>query len=97
MSSREHILELLRQAKSDVEGQYHVRTMALFGSYSRNEQTEDSDVDLLVDFDEPISGLTFVRFADTLEERLGLHVDVVPADAVKPRYRQHIQKDLVYV
>jgi len=66
MSSREHILELLRQAKSNVERRYHVRTMALFGSYSRNEQTEGSDVDLLVDFDEPISGLTFVRFADAL-------------------------------
>jgi len=97
MHSREHILTLLRQAKPDVEKQYHVRTMALFGSYSRNEQTETSDVDLLVDFSEPPSGLTFVNFAEAMEERLGMRVDVVPADAVKPRYRQSIQGDLVYV
>ena len=97
MHSRARILESLRQIKPEMERQFHVREMALFGSYSRNEQTEASDVDLLVDFTETIGGLAFVRFADTLEARLGLRVDVVPADAVKPHYRQHIQKDLVYV
>ena len=97
MISREHVLNLLRQAKPDVEKQYHVSSMALFGSYSRNEQTEASDVDLLVDFSEPIGGFAFVDFADALEARLGLRVDVVPADAMKPRYRESIQGDLVYV
>jgi predicted nucleotidyltransferase len=97
MFSREHILQLLRQVKPDMEKQYHVRSMALFGSYSRNEQTGDSDVDLLVDFAEPISGFAFVDFAETLEARLGLSVDVVPAGGIKPRYREYIQGELVYV
>jgi len=97
MFSREHILELLRQVKPDVEKQYHVRSMALFGSYSRNEQTEASDVDLLVDFAEPINYVAIGRFAETLEARLGLPVDLIPADALKPRHHKVIQEDLMYV
>jgi len=97
MFSREHILNLLRKAKTDLGRRYHVRSMALFGSYSRGDQTEKSDVDLLVDFDDGITGSALVDFAETLETWLGLPVDVIPADGMKPRYRDYIQKDLVYV
>jgi len=97
MFSREHILEQLRRAKTDLGQQHHVRSMALFGSYSRNEQTADSDVDLLVDFDDGITASILFDLTDNLEARLGLPVDVVPADGVKPRYREYIQKDLINV
>ena len=97
MFSREHILEQLRLAKADLGQQYNVRSMALFGSYSRNEQTDASDVDVLVDFSVTPSGFTFVDFAESLEARLGLPVDVVPADALKPRHREFIQEELAYV
>jgi predicted nucleotidyltransferase len=50
-----------------------------------------------VEFDKPISGLTFVRLADDIERKVGMTADVVPADGVKPRYRNVIQKDLIYV
>ena len=96
MFSREHILEVLRQAKTDFGQRHHVRSMALFGSYSRNEQTEGSDVDVLVDFDDGVTASMLIRFTDKLEARLGLPVDVVPADAIKPHYREFIQKDLVH-
>ena len=82
--------------KSDLAKKYHVRSLALFGSYSRGEQTEESDVDILVEFDKPISGLTFVSLADTIERQMGMPIDVVPADGVKPRYLSFIQKDIVY-
>jgi predicted nucleotidyltransferase len=97
MFSREHILNLLGKAKTDLGRRYHVRSMALFGSYSRNEQTEKSDVDLLVDFDDGMTFSKLIRFSDNLEKRLGLPVDVIPADGIKPHYRDFIQKDLVYV
>ena len=97
MFSRDHILGLLRQAKTDLGQRHHVRSMALFGSYFRNEQTEKSDVDLLVDFDDGITFSILIDFADTLEERLGLPVDVIPADGIKPHYREYIQKDLINV
>ena len=53
-------------------------------------------MDVLVDVD-PSIGLDFVDLAETIERRLGIKTDVVPADGVKPRYRAYIQKDLVYV
>ena len=56
--------------------------MALFGSWSRNEQTETSDVDILVDVD-PSIGLRFVALAERLESLLDQHVDVVSSRAVK--------------
>jgi len=97
MFSREHILEVLREAKPDLERQWNVRSMALFGSYARNEQTEASDVDVLVEFSKPIGGFAFVDCAEALEKRLGLPVDLVFADSVKPHYRESIEEDLVHV
>ena len=97
MSSRENILDLLRRAKPDMERQYHVRSLALFGSYARNEQTEASDVDVLVEFSKPIGGFAFVDCAEALEARLGLRVDLVPADSVEPYFQKNIQEDIVYV
>lgn len=96
MKTKESILQTLRSMKSDLAKEYHVRSLALFGSYSRGDQTEESDVDILVEFETPISGLTFVSLAETIERKMGLPVDVVPADGVKPRYLNFIQKDLVY-
>jgi len=97
MKTKDSILQTLRGMKSDLASQYHVRSLALFGSYSRGDQTEQSDVDILVEFDKPISGLTFVRLAEDIERKVGMATDVVPADAVKSRYRNVIQKDLIYV
>lgn len=96
MQTRETILETLRDLKPELTAKYKLRSIALFGSYARGEQTSDSDVDVLVDVD-PIIGLGFVDMAEAIEARLGIKTDVVPADGVKPRYRAFIQKDLVYV
>jgi hypothetical protein len=97
MKKREDILTALQSMKPDLATKYHVRSLALFGSYSRGDNTGDSDVDILVDFEQPISGLKFVQLADDIESCVGLSADVVPADGVKPRYLDVIQKDLIYV
>ena len=96
MLTRETILEALRDLKPELKAKYKLRSIALFGSYARGEQTSESDVDVLVDVD-PGIGLGFVDLADTIEARLGVKTDVVPADGVKPRYQAFIQKDVVYV
>ena len=96
MQTRENILAALREIKPAMAMRYKLRSMALFGSYSRGDQTPESDVDVLVDVD-PAIGLDFIDLAETIERRLGVKTDVVPADGVKPRYRAVIQKDLVYV
>jgi predicted nucleotidyltransferase len=97
MKTRDDIIAKLREIKAELVRQYGVRQLALFGSYARNEQKESSDIDVIVDFEKPISGLRFVSLAETIEAALGLRADVVPADGIKPRYFEFIGKDLVYV
>ena len=70
--------------------------MALFGSWARNEQTETSDVDILVEVD-PSIGLRFVTLAERLESLLEQHVDLVSTRAVKPSLLKQIQAELIDV
>jgi predicted nucleotidyltransferase len=96
MKTREEILAGLGAAKSELQERFRVRTLALFGSYARNQQTERSDVDVLVEVD-PSIGLGFVTLAEELERRLQERVDLVSSRAVKPSRRRLIEPDLIYV
>ena len=69
MKTREEVLRILGGAKKDLGARYQVTRIALFGSYARAEQREDSDIDILVDV-EPSIGLRFVALANELEELL---------------------------
>jgi predicted nucleotidyltransferase len=70
--------------------------MAIFGSYSRGENNAASDLDILVEFNDKI-GVEFIDLADEMEEILGLKVDLVSKNGVKPKYLQSITSDLIYV
>jgi predicted nucleotidyltransferase len=96
MKTREELLAGLGAAKLELQKRFPVRTLALFGSYSRNQQTEQSDVDILVEVD-PSIGLGFVTLAEELERRLQERVDLVSSRAVKPNRRRLIESDLIYV
>jgi predicted nucleotidyltransferase len=96
MNEKGVILSKLKAVKGELATRYRVRSLALFGSYARNEQTSSSDVDILVDVD-PAIGLAFIDLADYLEHLLGTHVDLVSSRAVKPAYREKIEADLMYV
>ena len=96
MKTREEVLASLGAAKGELQKRFRVRTLALFGSYARNQQTEKSDVDILVEVD-PSIGLGFVSLADELERRLQQKVDLVSSRAVKPNRRRLIEPDLIYV
>ena len=96
MKTREEVLASLGAAKAELQERFRVRTLALFGSYARNQQTEKSDVDILVEVD-PAIGLGFVSLADELERRLQQRVDLVSSRAVRPNRRRLIEPDLIYV
>jgi predicted nucleotidyltransferase len=73
-----------------------VTSLGLFGSYARNEQTATSDVDLLATFDP----LTFRAYMDAkllLEAALGLPVDLALADDLRPRLRERVLNEVIYV
>lgn len=94
--TREQILRILSENKGHLQTAFKVRTLAVFGSYARGEQQEDSDVDILVDVD-PSIGLDFVTLCETIEKLLGTRVDVVSSRAVKPSSRKIIEPELIYV
>ena len=83
MRNTQEILRLLEDAKPELARRFGVRRLAIFGSYARGEQREESDVDILVEVD-PSIGLGFVDLAESIESLLGLRSEVVSRRAIKP-------------
>jgi len=96
MRTLKEIRELINQHRQELEQTFKVKEIALFGSYVRGDQTPESDLDILVEFREPV-GLLFIHLCDFLEGMLGMEVDVVTRDAIKPNRWRYIKEDLTYV
>ena len=96
-STRQDILSSLKKLKSEVEKEYSVKTIGVFGSVARDEQTGTSDIDLLVEFSKPVGFVTFMRLENFLSERLGTQVDLVTSDSLKPVIRQDVLAEVIYV
>ncbi|HMO31583.1 MAG TPA: nucleotidyltransferase family protein [Lacibacter sp.] len=90
------VMEQLRSKKNELLKKYPIQSLAVFGSYSRGDQTTESDVDILVDFSKPV-GIEFLLLAHELEDLLGKKVDLVTRKAIKQDYFTLIAKDLRYV
>jgi predicted nucleotidyltransferase len=96
-SSRQDILASLKKLKREVAKEYSVKTIGVFGSVARDEQTGQSDIDLLVEFSKPVGFVTFMRLENFLSERLGKQVDLVTPDSLKPVIRQDVLSEVIYV
>ena len=96
MNSLLEIKKSLTEKKKQLAKKYPIETIAIFGSYAREEQTEDSDLDLIIEFNDSI-GSKFILLADELEEALGIKVDLVSKGGIKERYYNSIKSDLIYV
>lgn len=83
--------------KAELKENFKVKTIGLFGSYVRGEQKNNSDLDILVDFYEPISLFRFIELEDFLSQWLGVKVDLVMRDTLKPRIKDSILNEAVYV
>ena len=97
MHRREELRNQLQALKSDLERDYHVSSIGIFGSVARDEQSKESDLDLLVSFDEPVSLFDVVRLEQELESQLGVEVDVVTEGSLKPRIGERVAADLIEV
>jgi predicted nucleotidyltransferase len=74
---------------------YHVKTMSVFGSYVRDEQTKTSDIDILVEFTQPVGLFTFIELEEYLSDLLGLKVDLVLREGIKPGLKDHILHEAI--
>ncbi len=91
------VQRILRVHKEELRERYGVKRIGVFGSYSRGEQKEDSDVDILVEFEKPIGLIDFIRLQEYLESLLGVKVDLVTKGALKKRIRERILQEVKYV
>lgn len=94
---RTNTIELLAAHREQLRQQFGVASLAIFGSTARNEATAASDVDLLVEFDRPTGLFDLIRLQLHLEALLGTSVDVGTIDGLKPRIREHILAESIYV
>lgn len=96
MIDKENIVKTLRDKRIEFAFKYHLKSIGIFGSFTRDDFKDDSDIDILVEFDQPV-GIEFIDLANELEELLNMKVDLVSKKGIKPKYFQEIQKDLRYV
>ena len=80
-----------------ITGKLNPVMVGIFGSYARNEQTEESDLDVLIDFDSRIDLLDLIGLEQELSEILGVKVDLITVKSVDERLRPYIQKDLIRI
>ena len=91
------ILEQLRSLRQELKERYHVRSIGVFGSFSRNEQTGKSDLDLVVEFDQPVGMIAFVHLKHLLSDRLRMKIDLVTPEGLHPLIRDQVMHEVVYV
>lgn len=91
------IKEILKQNKKELKNKYKIKKIGVFGSYVRGEEKKRSDIDILVEFAEPVGLFEFMDMEEYLEKLLGVKVDLVSKKALKPRIGQHILKEVVYI
>lgn len=96
-STRDAILQTLREYQPVLAERYGVHSLAVFGSVARNEAIEASDVDLLVEFSRPAGLFALFALQDELEAILGRPVDVGTEASLKPRVRERVLEEAVYI
>jgi predicted nucleotidyltransferase len=97
MSDKELILQKLTAIKPLLAKQYHVSSLALFGSIARDEQTQKSDIDLLVDFSTTPDLLQFIELEEKLKKELGMDVDLVPRRKLRSELHQQIEIEKIAI
>ena len=94
--NKEDILIKLKNLKEEIKTNYKVKTIGLFGSYVNNKQTDTSDIDLLVEFEDDADLFHFIGLSRYLEEIFNTKVDVISKPSLKEELKQHILEEVIY-
>ena len=93
----DEILSLLRKLLPFISQKYGVASVEIFGSYVRNQQDINSDLDLLITFRKVPTLLEFLELKNFLSDKLQVNVDLVMKDSLKPRVGQNILDESIAV
>jgi uncharacterized protein len=94
---RQEVLRVLGEHSQELAKRFGVKSLRLFGSVARGEGSSDSDIDLLVDFDQSPSLFEFLELRSRLEDLLGRKVDLVTENGLKQRVRPYVERDAINV
>lgn len=97
MYTLEEIKNILTKAKPELQKKYPLSELGIFGSYVRGDATEESDIDVLVDFNAPLGLIKYIGLSHQLQQLFNLKVDVVSKDGIKPKYWIYVSQNLIYV
>ncbi len=95
--SLKKLLEILHQQIPLLAERYGVETLEVFGSYVRDERRSDSDLDILVTYREVPTLLGFIALENYLSDTLGVKVDLVMKDSLKPKIGERILREAIPV
>ncbi len=95
MKTLEEIKKILKEHKKELRERYFIKNLSVFGSYVRGEQTPESDIDILVEFEKPITLIQFIKLENYLSKLLGLKVDLVIKKSLKPYIKKQILKEAI--
>jgi len=96
MKTLQDIKLTLSNNRQHLFAEYPIKSLAIFGSYARKEQDNESDLDLIVEFNGKI-GIRFIDLANEIENLIGFKVDLVSRKGIKDKYYKSILSDLIYV
>lgn len=97
MYNTNQIIKILETQKKELEKKYPISEMGLFGSFARGDYNENSDIDILVDFDDRIDGFDYIKIAHHLEDAFKQKIDLVSRKGIKAKYIPFVENNLIHV
>lgn len=94
---KDEILKILGSLKGIVRQQYKAEISGIFGSYVKNKAKKNSDIDILVNFDDTADLFDLVDISLFLEKKLKHKVDIVPQSSIREEIKENILKEVVYI
>ncbi|OHE15941.1 MAG: hypothetical protein A2525_07725 [Sulfurimonas sp. RIFOXYD12_FULL_36_11] len=99
MNTKKEILKFLKENKNYLSNKYHITKIGLFGSFTRDEQTKESDVDLLIEFEDGTKNIHDIKesLKSFLSNEFERSVDIAREKYLKPYAKDFILRDTIYV
>jgi uncharacterized protein len=95
--NKDEVIKEIGRTLPFLKEKYHVKNLGVFGSVARGEEKQDSDIDMLVEFNSPVGFVDFIKLEHFLSDTLKQKVDLITKNALKPIIKQEIIKDKLYI
>lgn len=97
VAPKENPVQSIREHMNELQNEYFVSRIGVFGSFARDEATETSDVDILVEFKKVVGLFHFIDLQDRLSEIIGRRVDLGEPEALKPVIKDKVLQETVWI